>query len=223
MKQSQWISRPDVPAATSQGGRRDCLLLAPLAVLMVGIAMAVVTNNLITVNAATLTTGVTQLAGVFTEEVLWWSQNIGQWAGLTGLSQNLIATVMQIESCGDPDALSPSGAMGLFQVMPFHFAELDDPYQPETNAARGLDYLQRAMQKAGGNVYLALAGYNGGIGVIPSPESTWPAETQRYVYWGAGIFEEANSGADVSQRLQEWLSRGGSSLCRQAHLRLGIP
>lgn len=112
--------------------------------------------------------------------------------------------------------------MGLFQVMPYHFAASDDPYSSDKNARRGLDYLQRALVAARGDPSLALAGYNGGIGVIGILESKWALETQRYVYWGSGIYAEASSGAEVSPRLQEWLASNGASLCRQAANRLGI-
>jgi soluble lytic murein transglycosylase-like protein len=64
---------------------------------------------------------------------------------------------MQIESCGDPRARSRAGAMGLFQVMPYHFAGGDDPYNPDTNAVRGLAYLKRSLDTANGDPRLALA------------------------------------------------------------------
>jgi soluble lytic murein transglycosylase-like protein len=162
------------------------------------------------------------LSSVFTPEVQYWSAAIQAWAATAGLDPNLAATVMQIESCGDPLARSRAGAMGLFQVMPYHFADPDDPYDPDTNALRGLDYLRRALQAAGGDARLALAGYNGGIGVIGRLESAWAAQTQRYAYWGSGIYLEASSFAEVSPRLQEWLRTSGLSLCRQAARRLGI-
>jgi soluble lytic murein transglycosylase-like protein len=130
--------------------------------------------------------------------------------------------VMQIESCGDPRAVSWAEAMGLFQVMPYHFTASDNPYDPDTNALRGLDYLRRSFEAAQGDPCLALAGYNGGIGVIQWPESEWARETQRYVYWGSGIFTDALNGAIESQHLQEWLVTNGESLCRQAQKRLGI-
>jgi soluble lytic murein transglycosylase-like protein len=163
-----------------------------------------------------------QLSPVFTPEVQYWAGRILGWSSTAGLDPNLVATVMQIESCGDPRALSRSGAMGLFQVMPYHFTASDDPYAPDTNALRGLDYLKRSMESAHGDPRLALAGYNGGIGVIGWPESGWPAQTQRYSYWGSGIYADASSGASESPRLQEWLATSGVSLCRQADNRLGI-
>lgn len=162
------------------------------------------------------------LSPVFTSEVDYWAQDIIRWASQAGLDKNMVATVMQIESCGDPRALSRSGAIGLFQVMPYHFAEGEFPYHPDTNALRGTEYLRRSMEAAGGNARLAFAGYNGGIGVIGWAESDWAAETVRYAYWGSGIYSEASSGAQVSSRLQEWLAAGGASLCHQAAERLGI-
>jgi soluble lytic murein transglycosylase-like protein len=162
------------------------------------------------------------ISPIFTPEVQYWASRIQVWATAAGLDPNLVATVMQIESCGDRGALSRSGAIGLFQVMPYHFSAGDDPYKPDTNARRGLDYLSRSMDAAKGNPRLALAGYNGGIGVIGMRESTWANETQRYVYWGSGIYAEAAGSAYESPRLQEWLVSNGTYLCRLAHNRLGI-
>lgn len=164
-----------------------------------------------------------QLSRVFTPEVLYWETNIIRWANEWGLEPNLVATVMQIESCGDPNALSSAGAMGLFQVMPYHFSDSDSPYSPETNARRGMNYLQQALQTYDGSIRLSLAGYNGGIGTAEKPQSEWPDETVRYVYWGTNIYQDAVSGKTSSATLDEWLSRGGASLCSQAHQSLGLP
>jgi soluble lytic murein transglycosylase-like protein len=171
----------------------------------------------------TYTSGpVLPLSSVFTPEVAYWSDKIQAWSAAAGLDPNMVATVMQIESCGDPRALSRSGAMGLFQVMPYHFTTDDSPYDPDTNALRGLDYLRRSLETAAGEARLAFAGYNGGIGIIGQTEFNWAAETQRYAYWGSGIYAEASNGANESLRLEEWLQAGGASLCEQARVRLGI-
>lgn len=162
------------------------------------------------------------LSPIFTPEVQHWADSILRWAAAAGLDPNLAATVMQIESCGDPRALSRAGATGLFQVMPYHFTAGENPYDPDTNAYRGLNYLSRSLTKAGGNIRLTLAGYNGGVGVIERPESTWARETIRYAAWGSGIYADAFSGAEESSRLQEWLLSNGASLCRQAAERLGL-
>ncbi len=158
----------------------------------------------------------TTISPLFTPEVQYWAPQIAQWAQDYNLDPNLIATVIQIESCGDPTVGSGAGAQGLFQVMPFHFAVGENMTDVQTNAMRGLTYLSQGLQKADGNAGLALAGYNGGHGVISWGWARWPDETRRYFYWGMGIYEDATNGKDSSTRLQEWLQAGGSSLCQRA-------
>lgn len=162
------------------------------------------------------------LSPIFTPEIQYWGEDIVRWANAASVDPNLAAVVMQIESCGDPQALSRSGAMGLFQVMPFHFHRGENGFNPETNALRGMNYLSRSLTTGGGNPRLALAGYNGGIGVISRSEWAWPAETKRYVLYGAPIYEDARSGATSSVMLGEWYRKYGAGLCRQANERLGM-
>ena len=218
-------------AAGGGDGRLSFFFLLPLSVLIMGGLMGLVlagpanTVEMDTMPKVESQAGMISTVGissVFTAEVQSWEENILGWAEAVGLDPNMAATVMQIESCGDPQALSRSGAMGLFQVMPFHFMSGENGFDPETNALRGMDYLRRSLETARGDVRLAFAGYNGGIGVINWLEADWPAETVRYAYWGSGIYAEASSGALHSSRLDEWLQAGGASLCRQAADRLGL-
>lgn len=162
------------------------------------------------------------ISPIFTPEIQYWAKDIVRWANAASLDPNLLAVVMQIESCGDPRAVSRSGASGLFQVMPFHFHVGENPFNPDTNALRGTGYLFRSLEAAGGNARLALAGYNGGIGVISRGEGTWASETHRYVRFGAPMYEDASSGATSSPTLDEWYQNYGAGLCRQASNRLGI-
>ena len=162
------------------------------------------------------------ISPIFTREVQFWGDRIAEWARQHNVDPNLAATVMQIESCGDPLALSRSGAMGLFQVMPFHFDDDEDPYYPDTNALRGLGYLAQSLQAAQDNPRLALAGYNGGIGVIGQPESTWSDQVHTYVTYGYPIYQDAVSGITNSQAVTNWLNARGLSLCTSASRRLGL-
>ncbi|MEA1978640.1 MAG: lytic transglycosylase domain-containing protein [Chloroflexota bacterium] len=152
----------------------------------------------------------------FTPEVQRWAVQIERWAEEYDLPAELVAIVMQIESCGDPTAVSSAGARGLFQVMPFHFGAGEDWMDTEINATRGMEYLARSYQLSNGKIDLTLAGYNGGHSVIARHPSTWPAETQRYVYWGSGIWEDLGSETVSSPTLNEWLNAGGEHLCRRA-------
>jgi hypothetical protein len=156
------------------------------------------------------------ISPAFSPSVLWWEPEILAWSQEYELPPNLIALVMQIESCGDPQASSIAGAIGLFQVMPYHFTSGDNPFQPSTNAHRGLEYLSEALHLADGNVDRALAGYNGGHGVISRPLDSWADETHRYVRWGTGIWSEVTTGSATSSTLSAWLDAGGERLCDSA-------
>jgi soluble lytic murein transglycosylase-like protein len=101
-----------------------------------------------------------------------------------GVDATLIRSVMQTESAFDAMAVSPSGALGLMQLMPEVAAEMgvEDPLDPRQNIMGGVKYLRRLLDLHRGNVRLALASYNAGPsnvieygGVPPFPE------TQKYV------------------------------------------
>lgn len=162
------------------------------------------------------------LSPVFTAEVDHWAPKILEWAGAYGLDPNLVAIIMQIESCGDPQAVSHAGAQGLFQVMPFHFAAGENALDPETNARRGLNYFVERLSQTGGDIGRAFAGYNGGHRAAASSWDAWPAETQRYYKWSTGIHQDIQAGLEESPTLNAWLQAGGASLCRQAAGRLGL-
>jgi len=205
-------------------------LLPPLAVLLVsGLLALFAYSPFVTVSASprslspsspslVLDPGYAQmvLSPIFTPEVQYWGTRILAWSAEFGLDPNLAATVIQIESCGYARALSRSGAIGLFQVMPFHFSASDSPFDPDTNARRGLAYLAQSLDRARGDPRLALAGYNGGIGVIGRGEWAWPAETNRYVFYGGPIYADAVAGLSTSNAVNEWVLKYGVSLCRQA-------
>jgi soluble lytic murein transglycosylase-like protein len=218
-------SSPSSPYRQAAGLQwSGCLrrFLPPLSVVIMGVVFALILSQLevevaetapLPEEAAALSSP--QIAPLFTPEVFAWEEKILKWSNRYGLDPNLVATVMQIESCGYQGATSPAGAMGLFQVMPYHFREGENPYQPGLNAKRGLTYLRQALE-SGGNIRLALAGYNGGITGSARPKEEWPQETVRFVYWGLGIYRDAKAGKDHSPRLEEWLDSGGASLCQAA-------
>ena len=221
-------SNRQTAAAYNQEGR-SCLsfyLLPPLSVLFFGVVITMIVIN-VPVQEVPIQIGNSsasnRLAPLFTPEVQHWNMDILHWSGVSNLDPNLVATVMQIESCGDAFARSSAGAIGLFQVMPFHFASTDNPFDPDTNALRGLMYLHRVFEAANHDVSWSLAAYNGGPSLIGLNDGMWPAETVRYVYWGSGIYADAAQMKPASQRLNEWLSSGGASLCRQAHQQSGLP
>jgi soluble lytic murein transglycosylase-like protein len=163
-----------------------------------------------------------KLSSLFTREVLHWKPQILRWAAEYEVDPNIVATIMQIESCGNPGAASYAGAQGLFQVMPFHFQPGENMLDPDTNAMRGLAFYREQMRYTSDDVFLSFAGYNGGYAASGGAYENWAAETQRYYYWAKGIYLDASSGAKQSTRLSEWLVAGGAGGCQSAAAVLGI-
>src|SRR5207342_2368401 len=109
----------------------------------------------------------------------------------------LIDAVMQQESGGNPNAVSPAGAQGLMQIMPdtardpgFGIPPMQNG-SPQENVRVGRDYLQAMLHRYNGDQQLALAAYNAGPGRVDAAlqqaggdkqraMSLLPRETQQY-------------------------------------------
>jgi hypothetical protein len=76
----------------------------------------------------------------------------------------LIRAVIQAESGYDPLAVSPTGALGLMQLMPRTAASLHvrDPFNPVENIRGGVKHLRYLLDRFDDNLPLALAAYNAG-------------------------------------------------------------
>lgn len=97
------------------------------------------------------------------------------------IPEALAFAVMEAESGGNQDAVSPKGAIGLFQLMPETAKELGvDPADPVQNIRGGLTYLRRQLDAYGGNVRSALAAYNMGPTAFSTAQQL-PAETEQYI------------------------------------------
>jgi soluble lytic murein transglycosylase len=93
-------------------------------------------------------------------------------AAANGLPPALVAGIIRQESAFDPRATSPVGARGLMQLMPATAREMTSRlglrtpasglYDPSFSIALGSAYFRGLLSSFGGNVELALAGYNGG-------------------------------------------------------------
>ncbi|MCB1389517.1 MAG: transglycosylase SLT domain-containing protein [Rhodobacter sp.] len=102
----------------------------------------------------------------------------------TRVSPALALAVISVESSGRSGAVSHAGARGLMQLIPataerFGVADALDPAQ---NIRGGVAYLDWLLGEFGGDVVLALAGYNAGEGAVRRAGGVPPyAETRDYV------------------------------------------
>ncbi|MCM2971176.1 lytic transglycosylase domain-containing protein [Larsenimonas suaedae] len=91
-----------------------------------------------------------------------------------GLSPELVLSVIEVESLFDPRAVSPAGAVGLMQIMPFWKTVFDRPgddlLDPATNLRYGCAILAHYLKRSGGDMTQALARYNGSLGQTWYPE-----------------------------------------------------
>jgi len=89
---------------------------------------------------------------------------IGQAAMHQGVDQDLLRTVMKMESGFHPCAVSEKGAMGLMQLMPATAEQLgvQDPFNPSQNVDAGARFLKDLLTRYGGDLFRALGAYNAG-------------------------------------------------------------
>lgn len=118
-----------------------------------------------------------------------------------GLPKAWIYAVMLQESGGQPDAVSPKGAMGLLQLMPATWRELtlqlglgQDPYDVRANVLAGSAYLRRMYERFGSPGFLAA--YNAGperYARYLSGAQPLPLETQLYLQRLAPLIDKTGS------------------------------
>ncbi|MBN2304298.1 MAG: transglycosylase SLT domain-containing protein [Anaerolineae bacterium] len=165
----------------------------------------------------TITNPDAPLASFYQPTVMYWQGDIVRWAQQYGVNPNVIAIVVQIESCGHPAAISPAGATGLMQVMPFHFDDGDNMLNADINVQYGMNVFYECLTLfANWDLGLALACYNGGPSVTQIDSSLWAAETQYYYRWATGLWDDVVNGRDTSKTLALWLDAGGRNLCNSA-------
>ncbi len=108
------------------------------------------------------------------------------------LSPALVKAIIRAESNGERLAVSPKGAQGIMQLMPFTARRLNvsDPFDPIENIEGGVRYIKELLGTFGGNLHHALAAYNAGPaavkkygGIPPYPETRSYVKRVMDYYW----------------------------------------
>lgn len=106
-----------------------------------------------------------------------------------GIPPAVALSMVHVESNWNPNAVSGKNARGLFQIIPGTLSDMArvlgrvlNPFNPIDSAQAGLTYLRQMLDRYNGNIHLALAAYNGGMGNVDKYKGIPPfMETQNYV------------------------------------------
>ncbi len=103
-----------------------------------------------------------------------------------GLRPRIVLAVIEVESSFDPYAVSPMGALGLMQVMPFWTRRLDEPkanlFRMRTNLRIGCYILRHYLNRHRGDLFAALAAYNGSNGLPYYPDRVYAVFHARWFH-----------------------------------------
>ncbi len=101
-----------------------------------------------------------------------------------GLDPELVLALINVESNFDRYAISSAGARGLMQIMPFWLNEIGRPddnlFHISTNLRFGCTILGIYLKREKGNMYQALARYNGSVGKRWYPDRVYIALSKRW-------------------------------------------
>ena len=142
-----------------------------------------------------------------------WSPLIKTASRRFGIAEDWIKAVMRMESGGHTKTAdghqitSPKGAMGLMQLMPETWRDMqrayglgNDPYDPHDNVMAGTAYLRWLYEKFG--FPQMFAAYNAGPGTVALKTAgtrELPQETRNYVQGIARMLGSQPAGAQVSK------------------------
>jgi len=107
------------------------------------------------------------LSSYWSVKILRWETLIVQEANQRSLDPDFVASLVWQESRGEPDAMGPGGSVGLMQIMPKEAGFSWRPSKevlmdPAANLLWGTRTLSIIIKQGDGDVFNALAAYNGG-------------------------------------------------------------
>lgn len=125
-----------------------------------------------------------------------------------GLPQGTLAKIRKIESGGNNNAVSKTGATGPFQLMPKTAADLGlsrvDTFDLDKSSNAAAKYLSQLLKHYKGDMTKSVAAYNWGMGNLDKKGmGNMPDETTNYLnkFFGAGAGMSAKSGSQVETNI----------------------
>lgn len=104
-----------------------------------------------------------------------------------GLDPQLVFSLIDVESGFQPEAVSPVGAIGLMQIMPFWTKVLstgmpEQLYEPRINIRYGCLILRHYLDMERGDMFRALGRYNGSLGKNTYPDKIMERYHGKWAY-----------------------------------------
>ena len=140
--------------------------------LRVTLAILIVTTVLGLANPFSVQAETSALCAYWQSNITQWSDLITKYSADNGLDPNFVASLIEEESKGNPRLISPAGAVGLMQIMPYVAESLAQDlgiewsgdrtlFNPYLNIRMGIHYLSQLMLDFK-DVRAALTAYNYG-------------------------------------------------------------
>lgn len=114
----------------------------------------------------------------------WMTGYVDRFSRANDLPPALVHAIIKAESNGQRNAVSPKGAKGVMQLMPFTSKRLRvaDPFDPIENIEGGIRYIKELLVTFEGNLTNTVAAYNAGPAAVRKYGGVPPyQETRIYV------------------------------------------
>lgn len=114
----------------------------------------------------------------------WMSGYVDRFSRANDLPPALVHAIIKAESNGQRKAVSPKGAKGVMQLMPFTSKRMRvaDPFDPIENIEGGIKYIKELLVTFEGNLTNTVAAYNAGPAAVRKYGGVPPyQETRLYV------------------------------------------
>jgi len=123
----------------------------------------------------------------------WMTGYVDRVSRANDLPPALVHAIIKAESNGQRKAVSPKGARGVMQLMPFTSKRMQvaDPFDPIENIEGGIKYIKELLVAFEGDLTNTIAAYNAGPAAVRKYGGVPPyQETRLYVRRVMGLYRE---------------------------------